>query len=245
MKKLNQLLLFSCICVGFTLLKGIEAEAVQPQLIVDEASLQSVNVMPAGNSSGVTKKKKKSKKKSKNIYQSRNNTSQQKSVSNSKSSKPNLNDPNEALGYRIERLRLITKSLKKAYTTWVQSGAGSNTPQYEAVDQLIKGKLINRIKKLQKAYNEWLKFNGSNSSSQNVPSFNNQPVEDGDWRNSIPAETPMAYLKEDHKAFTLVDKSESNKPADTLYRLSKENLENLHKELEKYRTINGGKSDKA
>lgn len=254
MKKLNQLLLFSCIGVGFALLKGIEAEAIQPQLMVDGVTQQSANMMSAESTPVTTKKKKKTKKnKKKSKKSSAQNVNsgnvqlrpQQKSAGTSKASKPNLNNPNEALGYRIERLRLITKSLKKAYTTWMQSGARNNTPQYDAVDQLIKGKLINRIKKLQTSYNEWLKFNGSSSPSQRGPSSDKQPVED-DWKNEVPAESPMASLEEAHKTFILADKSEAKEPVDTtLYRLSKENLENLHKELEKYRTTNDSKSTKA
>lgn len=241
MKKLNQLRLFGCICIVFTLLNGIKAEANQPQsgnlaITQEGVASEDSSVTPSKEKKAKKKKAKKDKSKNKKKSKSVSKSNVESQDNQQKKSKPNLNNPNEALEYRIEKLRLIVKSLKKTYAKWMQSGAQGNSPQFEEVDNAIKMKLIKRIKKLQEAYNKWLEFNGKGLPpvKENNPG---QVSEGNDWKNEIPS-NEMAFLKNENKNLILADNSKPKEAASTEYRLSKENSEKLHKELDKYRSGN-------
>lgn len=237
MRKLNQLLFFSFVGIA-TLLNEIEVEAVkQPsQTITYSEEQQNTNIAPNEATQIKQKRNKKQKKNKKNKSQANNiqrleegnaddqsvrnvNSQQiQKLTKRQKLMKPDMKDPDKVLEYRIEKLRLGIQTLKK------------------------------RTEKLQQAYSNWLQLHSKQEEEKNRP----QSV-DNEWQNDIPDENqayeqeqaPMAFLNSDHKTIMLVADTKSDKSSDALYRLSKENLEKLHKELDKYRTTKESKTDQA
>lgn len=239
MKKLNQLLFFSFVGV-VTLLNEIEAETVQQPsqaMAYSEAQQQGTNVVPGemAPTKKKSKKQKKNKKSKKNKSQAdsiqqqsvgnetdqpvRNVNSQQiqKSAKKQKLAKPDMNDPNKVLEYRIEKLRLGIQTLKK------------------------------RTEKLQQAYSNWQQFHSGQEKEQNKPQpIDNEWQNDVPDENQAYEQErdQVAFLNGGYKSFMLAADTKSNESSDALYRLSEENLEKLRKELDKYRTAKDSKTDK-